>query len=85
MSWFVYIIETTTGKYYTGITTDVDRRFQEHKSDTKKGAKYFRSNTPKKVIHTECFENRSQASKRESEIKKLTKAQKIKLVKSTPQ
>ena len=83
MSWFVYIIETTSGKYYTGITTDVDRRFDEHKNDPKKGAKFFRSNTPKKVIHIENFENRSLASKREYEIKKMTKPQKIELVKTT--
>lgn len=83
MSWFVYIIETTSGKYYTGITTDVERRFDEHKSNPKKGAKFFRSNTPKKVIYTENYENRSLATKRECEIKKMTKSQKIALVKST--
>jgi putative endonuclease len=83
MSWFVYIIETTLGKYYTGITTDVERRFEEHKNDPKKGAKYFRSNTPKRVIHTEIYENRSEASSREYEIKKMTKSQKKELVKST--
>lgn len=85
MNWYVYIIETTKGHYYTGITTDVERRFSEHLNDKSKGAKYFRSNTPKKVIYTENFENRSLASKREYEIKKMTKVQKLRLVGSTPQ
>ncbi len=80
MNWYVYIIETTSKKFYTGISTDVERRFKEHLSDKKKGAKFFRSNTPKSVIHIEEFENRSLASKREYEIKKMTRVQKEKLV-----
>lgn len=80
MSWFVYIIETTSGKFYTGITTDVERRFLEHRDDPKKGAKFFRGHSPKRVIHTEEFENRSLASKREYEIKLLTRKQKLSLV-----
>ncbi|WP_127716645.1 GIY-YIG nuclease family protein [Halobacteriovorax sp. HLS] len=85
MSWFVYIIETTSNKFYTGITTDVERRFNEHLNDKKKGAKFFRSNRPKKVVYIEEFENRSLASKREYEIKQLTRQQKEKLLKSIHQ
>ena len=77
--WFLYIVETEDGKLYTGITTDVDRRFKEHCED-KKGAKFFRSSVPKKVVYREQVENRSIASKREAQIKKLTRANKIKLI-----
>ncbi len=62
-TWYVYIIETNSGKLYTGITTDVDRRFSEHKN--KKGAKYFRTEIPKKVVFIETYKSRPSASKRE--------------------
>lgn len=78
-NWFLYIILTTNNKLYTGITTDVERRFEEHKN-SKKGAKFFRSNTPKKIMYTESFPNRSEASKRESYIKSLTRKQKDELI-----
>ncbi len=82
MSWFVYIIETTSGRLYTGITTDIERRFKEHCS-SKKGAKFFRSNTPKEVVYSEAFENRSLASKREWEIKQFSRAKKLELIHSS--
>ncbi|MFN8369043.1 MAG: GIY-YIG nuclease family protein [Bacteriovoracaceae bacterium] len=78
--WYVYIIETDKGFYYTGITTDIDRRFKEHKSNKKKGARFFRSSKPIKIIYFEKYENRSLATKREIEIKKMTKLQKVLLV-----
>ncbi|MDD0851814.1 GIY-YIG nuclease family protein [Halobacteriovorax sp. GB3] len=79
--WYIYMIRTTKNKLYTGITTDVLRRFNEHKSG-KKGARFFRSNTPKEIVYVEESENRSSASKREYEIKTFTKSQKERLVKS---
>lgn len=79
--WFVYIIETENGKYYCGITKDVERRFNEHKDDPK-GAKFTKANPPKKIVYTEECQDRSQASKREYEIKQLTRKQKEELVKS---
>ncbi|ATH08929.1 endonuclease [Halobacteriovorax marinus] len=82
MLWFVYILETTSGKFYTGITTDVERRFNEHASG-KKGAKFFRSNRPKRVVHIEEYENRSLASKREWEIKQLSRKEKEHLIYSS--
>ncbi|MBD1389206.1 GIY-YIG nuclease family protein [Neiella sp. HB171785] len=83
-SWYLYIIETDNGNLYTGITTDVDRRFQQHcdsyygKSGAQ-GAKYFRTQAPKRVVHTESYQNRGQASQREYQVKKMTKAQKMTL------
>jgi len=80
MSWFLYIVECADASYYTGITTDIDRRIDEH--NTGKGAKYTQGRGPVSVVYTENFEDRSQASKREFEIKTLTKEQKKKLIQS---
>ncbi len=77
-SWQVYIIQTKTGKLYTGITTDINRRLTEHKE--KKGAKYFRFDNPQEIVFTENHKNRSEASKRECEIKRLNKKEKLKLI-----
>lgn len=79
-SWFVYMIETECGVYYTGISTDVARRFNEHKSDKRKGAKFFRGKVPSAVVYQEACENRSEASKREAAIKKLRRIQKQQLI-----
>ncbi len=81
MSWFLYIIQTKKKRLYTGITTDVERRFEEHKSGSAKAAKFFRSDKPHKIVRIENFENRSEASKREAEIKSFTRPQKLKLCK----
>ncbi len=78
--WFVYIIHCTDDSLYTGITTDVDRRYIQH--SMQQGAKYFRGRKPKKIVYQECGHNRSTASKREIEIKKLSRANKLRLIKS---
>lgn len=78
MNWFVYIIEASDGSLYTGITTDVDKRFAQHLSG--KGAKYFFGRAPVKVVYTEKDHDRSSASVRESAIKKLTRQQKQQLI-----
>ena len=83
MSWEVYIIETVSGKYYTGIATDAERRFKEHKEGGAKAAKYFRTDPPQKIIYREQCANRSQASQREVQIKSLTRKQKLALVNRT--
>jgi putative endonuclease len=76
--WYVYVILTVKNKLYTGISTDPERRFIEHLSDTKKGAKYFRSDSPVKFVHIENFETMSEALIRESEIKKWPTSKKRK-------
>ena len=82
-SWQVYIIQTKTEKLYTGITTSIVRRLEEHKNKTgKKGAKYFRLENPQEVVYIETCKNRSEATKRELEIKKLSKNKKLKLIRS---
>lgn len=77
--WKVYIIQTKSGKFYTGITTNLERRFQEHKK--KVGAQFFHISAPKCIVYTEDQPDRSEATKREIEIKKMTRAQKLALIK----
>ena len=76
MDWNVYIIRASDGTLYTGITTDVARRFGEHSAG--KGAKYFHAGRrPEQVIYTEPSPDRSSASRREAAIKKLPRQQKL--------
>lgn len=77
--WFVYIIRASDDTLYTGVTTNVQRRFAEHGHPDKR-ARYFRGRTPQEVVYTEHLENRSSAQRREAEIKKLTRKEKLKLV-----
>lgn len=78
MSWFVYIIEASDNSLYTGITTDLERRFHQHASG--QGAKYFKGRRPVKFVYSENSDTRSSASIREAEIKKLTRLQKQQLI-----
>jgi len=75
----VYIIECNDGALYTGITTDVGRRFQEHRLG--KGGAYTRANKAKKLLYTEECQNRSLALKREAEIKSWPRQKKLALIK----
>ncbi len=73
------MIRTKDGQLYTGITTDIQRRWQEHSSG-KGGARYFRTSKPESLCLTEQHPDRSSASKREAEIKKMPKLAKEALV-----
>ncbi len=77
---YVYMIESLSGKLYTGIAKDIEKRFLEHASDPRKGAKFFRSDPPSKIVYSELCANRSEASKREAAIKKMTRLQKLELI-----
>ena len=77
--WFVYIIQNEKGHYYTGITTDIERRFKEH-AGPKKGAKFFHTGAPVEVVFRKKFPNRSLATKFECFVKKLSRKQKIDLI-----
>jgi len=85
-NWHVYLIETAKGRLYCGISTDVARRFGEHQAmhegRSKKGAKFFKSDRPLRVVYQEVCANRSEASVRESQIKGFSRAQKEALVKA---
>ena len=82
MPWHLYIIQCSD-KYkslYTGITTDISRRLKEHNS--KKGAFYTKNKLPVKLVHHEPMPNQSAARKRENAIKRLTRKEKLKLIKA---
>lgn len=78
--WFVYILKCSDDTLYTGITIDLNRRVDEHNSSPK-GAKYTRIRRPLELLYFEEVKDKSSASKREIEIKKLSRAQKLELVK----
>ena len=79
--YFVYMLRCTDDSLYTGITTDVERRFKEHSEGGVKGAKYTKNHPPKEIAAVWQVENRSLASKLEWQIKHLTKVQKEMLCK----
>lgn len=78
-TWLVYIIEASDGRLYTGITTDIARRWQAH-SGGRAGAKFFRGRRPVRLCYLERGHNRSSASRREAAIKKLSRPQKLQLL-----
>ena len=78
MSWQVYIILCSDNSLYTGITTDLDRRFRQHAEGT--GAKYFRGRRPLRVVYLENDHSRSSAASREAKIKAMSHTEKMNLI-----
>jgi len=78
MSHHVYVLRCADDTLYTGYTTDVERRVAEHQAG--EGARYTRGRTPVELVHTERYGSRSAAMSREAEIKRLSRAQKERLV-----
>ncbi len=78
--YFIYILECKDGSLYTGITTDVARRFEQHKAG--KGGAYTRSHGAKKILYTEKKLDRSRALRREAEIKSWSRERKLSLTRS---
>jgi len=79
--YYVYMVECADKTLYTGITTDIERRIDEHNSSPK-GARYTRSRRPVALVYYEEHTDRSSASKREYAIKKMNKELKYKLIKN---
>jgi len=77
MPYYVYVLVCKDGAFYTGYTKDVETRMKLHK--TGRGAKYVRTHLPQEVVYLEKFETRSDAMKREREIKRMSHAEKMKL------
>jgi putative endonuclease len=71
------MLECADGSLYTGITTDVDRRFVEHQEGV--GSAYTKARGARRVVYTEDYPDRSSASKREAAIKKLSRQEKLAL------
>lgn len=81
MNWCVYIIRCCDDTLYTGITNNLERRLWQHANQ--RGAKYFRGRQPKEVVYVETGHDRSSASRREVEIKKLPRCDKQLLIESS--
>ena len=75
---YVYILKCADGTYYTGWTTDPERRVKVHNSG--KGAKYTRSRRPVELIYTEEYDEKTKAQSREYAIKQLTRTEKEELI-----
>ena len=77
-SWYVYMLRCNDGSLYTGVTTDLQRRLNEHNTSSK-GAKYTRARRPVELVYHEQAETRAEACQREYCIKQLNAADKLKL------
>ena len=78
MSCYCYILQCADGTFYTGWTTDPERRVDQHNKGV--GAKYTSTRRPVKLVYLETHPNRTDAMKRELAIKKMKRGQKIRLV-----
>ena len=76
-NWVVYILQCNDDTLYTGITTNLERRINQHENG--KGAKYTKGRSPFKIIYIQICNDKSSALKRELEIKKLKKSEKLNL------
>ena len=79
-TWYLYILRCRDGTLYTGITTDVDKRFEAHASG--KGAKYTRGRGPLELVYQQRAESHSAAAKLEWRIKHMPKVKKLELCES---
>jgi putative endonuclease len=79
-NYYVYIIQGNDGTFYTGITNNVEERLLKHNGQKTGGAKYTKTRRPWKIIYTEKHKTRSDALKKECEIKKMSRLQKNKLI-----
>lgn len=79
--WFVYMLRCADDTFYAGITTNLERRLREHNGELKgRGAKCTRARRPVVLVYQEKCVNRSEASKREAAIKKMSREEKCKLL-----
>lgn len=76
--WYVYILRCADDTLYTGISTDVEKRLEAHRSG--RGAKYTRSRCPLTLVYREVCGSHSQALKRECRIKSMTRQEKLQLI-----
>lgn len=77
--WYLYILECADKTLYTGITVDLEKRIDEH-NHSAKAAKYTRVRRPVRMVFSCECENRSEASKLEATVKKMTRAEKLAVV-----
>lgn len=78
MNWYVYILRCGDDTLYCGISPDIEKRLEQHRSG--KGAKYTRGRGPLELVYSEICATHSDALKREAAIKRLTRPQKLILI-----
>ncbi len=78
--WHLYMVRCGDGNLYTGISTDVDRRFAEHQAGGKTGSKYLKGRGPLTLVFRKRLGNKSLALKVEYKVKKLSKSVKEKMI-----
>lgn len=83
--WYLYLVRCANGHLYTGVTTDVARRFSEHQSSGIKSAKYLRGKGPLTLMYQEQVGSHGDALRREIAVKKLSRSQKLALIESVEQ
>ena len=83
--WHLYLIRTRLNSLYAGVTTDVERRFQEHSEGGKKAAKYLRSKMPLKLVYQARIGSHSMALQAECRVKKMQKQRKEEIVRRSPE
>lgn len=79
MPWSLYIVRCSDDTLYTGITTDIERRINEH-NNTKKGAFYTRNKAPVELVYQESAAGQSEARRQEAQIKRLSRKEKLELL-----
>lgn len=79
--WFIYICRCSDNTFYTGATTDVDKRIKKHNSGT--GARYTKTRRPVTLLYSEKFPSKSEALKREYAIKQLSRKEKEEVISGT--
>ena len=80
--WCVYLLRCRDGSLYTGATNDLERRLAHHVAG--RGARYTRSRLPVRLVHAEPARDRSAALRREAAVKRLSRTEKLALVRRTP-
>ncbi|MCL5019649.1 MAG: GIY-YIG nuclease family protein [Patescibacteria group bacterium] len=76
MNCTLYIVKCSDGSYYTGVTNDLDKRLRQHNGEIVGGAVYTRNKRPVKLVHKEEYGTHLEVSRREIEIKQMTRAEK---------
>jgi len=84
MEWQVYMVRCADGSLYTGIALELRRRIEEHNGSDKLGARYTRTRRPVELVYAEGADSRAMATRREREIKRLTRQKKEALILATP-
>lgn len=78
-TWYLYVVHCCDNTLYTGVTTDLKRRVNEHNTSSR-GSRYTRTRRPVKLVYWKIFENRSNAQKAEYKFKQLTRKQKNEII-----